>query len=235
MTPADLRAQVAIACRIVALEGYVDLTLGHVSAREPGGRTIWIKRKGPALDEVTPDDVIPLDLDDPEALSRPGYHLESVMHVEVYRARPDVNGVIHGHPTYGTALGATDGRLEYLTHDAVLFAGGVGVYEDGPSLVTTRDQGRAVAAALGGRRAALLRNHGVVVAGEDVPWAVLAAVTLERAVRFQVLAASLGQLRPISQDEAEALLPQKYQEGFMAEYWAAWTRRVGPVGGPGGA
>ncbi len=235
MTPAELREQVAIACRVVALEGYVDLTLGHVSARNPGERTIWIKRKGPALDEVTPDDVIPLDLDDPEALSRHGYHLESVMHVEVYRARLDVNSVIHGHPTYGTALGATDGRLEYLTHDAVLFAGGVGLYEDGPSLVTTHEQGRAVASALGGRRAALLRNHGVVVAGEDVPWAVLAAVTLERAVRFQVLAASLGPLRPISQDAAEALLPQKYQEGFMAEYWAAWSRRVGPVGDPGGA
>ena len=53
MTPAELREQVAIACRVVALEGYVDLTLGHVSARDPGDRTIWIKRKGPALDEVT--------------------------------------------------------------------------------------------------------------------------------------------------------------------------------------
>ena len=50
-----------------ALEGYVDLTLGHVSAREPDSRTIWIKRKGPALDEVEPADVIALDLDDPVA------------------------------------------------------------------------------------------------------------------------------------------------------------------------
>jgi L-fuculose-phosphate aldolase len=235
VTPAEIREQVAVACRVIALEGYVDLTLGHVSARDPGERTIWIKRKGPALDEVTPDDVIPLDLDDPDALARHGYHLESVMHVEVYRARPDVNAVIHGHPVYGTALGATGGRLEYLTHDAVLFADGVGLYEDGPSLVTTHDQGRAVAEALGGRRAALLRNHGVVIAGEDVPWTVLAAVTLERAVRFQVLAATLGDLRPMSQEAAEQLLPQKYQEGFMAEYWAAWTRRIGHVGGTEGA
>jgi L-fuculose-phosphate aldolase len=47
-----LRRQVATACRVIALEGYVDLTLGHVSAREPGARTIWIKRMGVALDEV---------------------------------------------------------------------------------------------------------------------------------------------------------------------------------------
>jgi len=221
-----LREQVAIACRVVALEGYVDLTLGHVSGREPGGRTIWIKRKGVALDEVDPSDVIALDLDDPGAFASPDYHLESVMHAEVYRARDDVNSVIHGHPVYGTALGASDATLEFLTHDAVLFADGLGIYDEGPALVTEPSQGRAVAAALGSRRAALLRNHGVVIAGEDVRWAVLTAVTLERAVRFQTIVASLGAGRPIPADSAEVLRPQKYQDRFLDEYWAAWIRRV---------
>lgn len=221
-----LRERVATACRVIALEGYVDLTLGHVSARNPGDRTIWIKRKGVGLDEVEPPDVIALDIDDPTALESADYHLESVMHTEVYRARPDVGSVIHGHPVYGTALGATDGQLQLLTHDAVLFADGVGDYDDGPALIMTRDQGRRVAMALGSRRAALLRNHGVVIAGEDVRWAVLAAVTLERAIRFQSIAATLGRPRPIPQDDAERLCPQKYQDGFLDEYWAAWGRLV---------
>jgi L-fuculose-phosphate aldolase len=218
--------RVATACRVIALEGYVDLTLGHVSARNPGDRTIWIKRKGVGLDEVEPSDVIALDIDDPAALESADYHLESVMHTEVYRARPDVGSVIHGHPIYGTALGSTDGQLQLLTHDAVLFADGVGDYDDGPALIMNRDQGRRVALALGSRRAALLRNHGVVIAGEDVRWAVLAAVTLERAIRFQAIAATLGRPRPIPQDGAERLFPQKYQDGFLDEYWAAWVRRV---------
>ena len=221
-----LRERVATACRVIALEGYVDLTLGHVSARNPGDRTIWIKRKGVGLDEVEPPDVIALDIDDPTALESADYHLESVMHTEVYRARPDVGSVIHGHPIYGTALGATDGQLQLLTHDAVLFADGVGDYDDGPALIMTRDQGRRVAMALGSRRAALLRNHGVVIAGEDVRWAVLAAVTLERAIRFQSIAATLGRPRPIPQDDAERLCPQKYQDGFLDEYWGAWVRLV---------
>ena len=227
MTSLDvLREQVAIACRVIALEGYVDLTLGHVSGREPGSRTIWIKRKGVALDEVEPRDVIALDLDDPGAFTSPDYHLESVMHAEVYQARTDVNSVIHGHPVYGTALGATDANLQFLTHDAVLFTDGLGIYDEGPALVTDASQGRAVAAALGSRRAALLRNHGVVIAGEDVRWAVLAAVTLERAVRFQSICATLGTGRPIPADSAEVLRPQKYQDRFLDEYWAAWVRRV---------
>ncbi len=97
--------------------------------------------------------------------------------------------------SYGTALGATDASLEFLTHDAVLFTDGLGVYDEGPALVTEATQGRAVAAALGERRAALLRNHGVVIAGEDVRWAVLTALTLERAVRFQSIASTLGDRR----------------------------------------
>ena len=226
MTEAALRERVATACRVIALEGYMDLTLGHVSARYQGERVVWIKRKGVALDEVEPDDVIALDIDDPAALESGEYHLESVMHTEVYRARPDVGSVIHGHPLYGTALGSTDGQLQLLTHDAVLFADGIGEYDDGPALITNHDQGSRVAEALGSRRAALLRNHGVVIAGEDVRWSVLAAVTLERAIRFQAVAATLGELRPISQANADRLHPLKYQDGFLNEYWAAWVRRV---------
>jgi len=221
-----------MACRVIALEGYVDLTLGHVSAREPGSRTIWIKRKGPALDEVEPEDVIALDLDDPDALQSPELHLESVMHTEVYRVRPDACSVIHGHPLYGTALGSTDAELLMLTHDAVLFVDGVGDFDDGPDLVTDAVRGARVAAALGGRRVALLRNHGVVIAGEDVRWAVLTAVTLERAIHFQVLAASLGAPHLISHEDAQELRPQKYRDGFMDEYWAAWERRVERAQGP---
>ena len=64
------------------------------------------------------------------------------------------------------------------------------------------------------------------IAGEDIRWALLTAVTLERAVRFQVVAASLGDARPIPADAADTLRPQKYQDGFLDDYWAAWERRV---------
>ena len=227
MTTDELRERVATACRLIAMEGFTDLTLGHVSARMPGSRTIWIKKKGFALDEVEPEHVIPLDLDDPDAFAtNREYHLESVMHTEVYRARGDVNAVIHGHPLYGTALGATDGTLQYMTHDAVLFTDGLGIYDDGPALVTEKGQATRVAEALGHRRAALLRNHGVVVAGEDIRWATLTAITLERAIRFQVTAAALGAPKPISQADAETLRPMKYQEFLLDDYWASWERRV---------
>jgi L-fuculose-phosphate aldolase len=219
-TEQSLREQVALACRILAREGYADLTLGHVSARAADDSTILIKRKGVALDEVETDDVV--DFADPSA----SLHLETVLHTEIYKRRPDVGAVVHGHPPYATAFGATDARLELLTHDAVLFADGVGVFADSADLITNEDQGRAVAEALGGHRAVVLRNHGVVVVGKDVPWAVLGAVTLERAIRLQAIASTLGTLRPMPQSWAEQMFAEKYQDRFVDEYWAAWVRRM---------
>ena len=208
----SLRERVASACRILAAEGYADLTLGHVSARGPDG-AIWIKRKGVALDDR--DAVLPL---------------ETVLHTSVYRVRPDVAAVVHGHPPNATALGATGAPLSLLTHDSVLFADGVGRFDE-PDLIIGDEQGGRVAAALGAGRAVLLQNHGVVVVGKDVPWAVLTAVTLERAARLQSLASTLGELRPLSQQLARELLPAKYRDEFVDEYWAAWQRRVAHDGG----
>jgi ribulose-5-phosphate 4-epimerase/fuculose-1-phosphate aldolase len=219
----SLREQVAWACRILALEGYADLTLGHVSARGPDGE-IWIKRKGVSLDEVEADDVVAIDDTDTVL------HLETVLHTGVYAARPDVGAVVHGHPPHATALAATARELELLTHDAVLFADGVPRFDD-PELIVDEEQGERVAAALGTHRALLLNNHGVLVVGKDVPWAVLAAATLERAAQLQAVASALGELRPIDPGLALQFLPVKYRDEFVAEYWEAWQRRVARAGG----
>ena len=219
----SLREQVAWACRIVAAEGYADLTLGHVSARDVDG-TVWIKRKGVALDEVEPEDVVSI------AETDSGLHLETVLHEGVYRARPDVGAVIHGHPPYATALGATRAELVPLTHDGILFADGVPRFGD-PDLIVDDDKGDAVAAALGGARAVLMENHGVLVVGKDVPWAVLTAATLERAAELQSIAATLGELRPIAKALAQELQPVKYRDEFVSEYWEAWQRQLCRAGG----
>jgi L-fuculose-phosphate aldolase len=219
----SIRDQLAWACRILAAEGYADLTLGHISARGPGGE-VWIKRKGVALDEVEPDDVV--SLDDTDAV----LHLETVLHTGVYRAREDVGAVVHGHPPHATALGATTADLALLTHDGILFAEGVGRFDD-PDLIVDDDQGDRVASALGRRRAVLMQNHGVLAVGKDVPWAVLTAITLERAARLQSIASTLGELRPMAPELALQLLPVKYRDEFVDEYWAAWQRQVARDGG----
>lgn len=223
---AELRVEVAWACRILAEHGYRDLTLGHVSARDPRDpRRIWIKRRGLTLAEIEPEDVIAVDLDAPPRTATGETHLETVLHTEVYRHREDVAAVAHGHPPYLTALGATDAPLYFLTHDAVLFEHGIATFES-PDLITEVGQAEQVAAALGDHSAVLMRNHGVLVAGADVRWLTLTAVTLERAVMLQSIAMSLGNPRPIEDGLIEDLNRRKYNDYLVNEYWDAWVREL---------
>jgi L-fuculose-phosphate aldolase len=223
-TADDAMAQVALASQILARFGQEDLTLGHVSVRGTDERTIFIKRKGRALRDVRTDDVMTIALDDENGYLTPGAHLETVMHTETYLARPDVGAVIHTHPVYSIALGATTSGLALLSHDGLLFPEGVPVFDETAGLVTTRTEGAAVARALGAGRAVLLRNHGILVAGPDVSWAVLTALTLERAARIQYVSAVLGASVPIPADIARELSASKYQDEFVDEYWQDWCR-----------
>jgi ribulose-5-phosphate 4-epimerase/fuculose-1-phosphate aldolase len=225
-TVADAVAQVELACRIIARFGQEDLTLGHASVRGPDGRTVYIKRKGKALRDVRAEDVIGITLDDPDGYLTPGAHLETVMHLETYLARPDVGAVIHTHPVYSIALGATRGGLELLSHDGLLFPDGVPVFDGTAGLVTTPEDGRGVARTLGTGRAVLLRNHGILAAGEDISWAVLTALTLERAARIQFIARVLGDPVPIPREVARELSGSKYQEEFAEEYWQDWCHML---------
>ena len=186
---------------------------------------MWIKRKGVSLAEVAPGDVLRTSING-DFQNASDMHLEAVLHTEVYRARPDVRCVVHGHPLHATAFGAAHADLAFISHDAVLFKEGIAALDEVPELIVGKSQGEVVARALGERSALLMRNHGVVVVGKDVPWAVLTALTLERAVQLQATAASLGELRPVPDEAVEPLHEMKYQDAFLSEYWDAWVREL---------
>lgn len=228
-----LTEQVAWACRMLALGGQGDFTLGHVSARAAGGE-ILMKPNGLGLEEVCPEDVLTLTPDGEKLAGTGPVHLEAVLHTAVYRARPDVGAVVHTHPPYATALAATNAELAMLNHDAVLFRDGLAWFDDTAELIVTPEQGAAVAAALGDKRAVLLRGHGVLVTGPTVPWAVYAALTLERVVRIQAIAGQLGELRPMSAAMAAKVYPDKYKDDYLDAYWRYLVRRVRRAGLDGG-
>ena len=197
-TAQSVREQVAWACRILALEGYSDLTLGHVSARPAGGEHVYIKRKGSRSTRSGPTTWSRWTTRRPPCTWRPSSTRRSM------RRGPTSAPIVHAHPPTRPPSARPTAELELLTHDAVLFADGVAYFEETSELITDGGAGRAVAEALGHRRAVILRNHGVVVADRDVRWAVLSSITLERAVRLQAIATGLGELRPIPRGRRRA-------------------------------
>ena|SRR5487761_578947 len=221
-----VKEQVAVGCRVIAGEGYADLTLGHVSVIDRESGNVFIKRKGPGLHEIGPDDVLVHPLHDDAALkTTPHMHFEAVLHTEMYKLHPDVGAVIHSHPPYSTAMSATASPFRLVNHDSLMFAEGLARFDEF-RLITEPEEGRAVAEAIGECRAILLGNHGVVVTGKTIGWAVLAAVTLERAIRVQMIAEALGNVREIPSVSAREYAATKYKDAYVEEYWAGWVRNL---------
>jgi len=225
-----LAEQVAWACRMLALGGHGDFTLGHVSARRADGPGLLMKPNRLGLEEVCPEDLVTLDPDGDKLAGDGPVHLEAVLHTAVYKARPDVGAVVHTHPPYATAFGATAATLELINHDAVLFRDGLAYFDQTAELIVRPEQGAEVAAALGDKKVLLMRGHGVLVVGATVPWAVYAALTLERVLQIQAIARSLGPLEPMTAEMAARVYPDKYRDEYLETYWSYLIRQVRRAG-----
>ncbi|MCU1570454.1 MAG: aldolase [Naasia sp.] len=228
---ASVLADVARAHRILELEGHGDMSMGHVSYRDPFGRGLWLKRGNLALSEVEDDDFILLDFDG-NVLEGTGLrHLEWPLHAEILRARPDVNFVGHSHAHFSTVLGASTEELKPYNNHGVWFAyEGVPRFAETSHIITTVPLGVAAAKALGGAQALLLANHGVAFVGSTVPELALTGIFLEKAARFQVDLKSSG-FPPIEPDPQETrekfdrIYPAKAQNNF----WTYFNRRLDRV------
>ncbi|MGB8843260.1 MAG: class II aldolase/adducin family protein, partial [Aliidongia sp.] len=168
-------ADLVVANHILSEQGALD-AFGHVSIRHPTrpDRFLMSRSLAPAL--VTADDIMEFDLDgnpvDPRGRTS---FLERFIHAEVYRARPDVQAVVHSHadavipfsvstvPLRPVALVAAFLPQPVPVFDSRAAAGATGM------LISTPALGHALAQALGTGSVALMRGHGMVVAASSLP------------------------------------------------------------------
>lgn len=224
----DLRELVSVGCRVLGAAEQGDLIWGHLSARDPGGRGVWMKAAGLGFEEVGPDDVLLVSWDG-EVLDGDGRrHAEYPIHTGVLAARPDVGAVVHTHSPAAVALGALGVPLRAISHEANLFVPpDLARFTGTGDLVLTAELGADVAAALGDRNACLLVNHGVVVAAADVPTAVVTTVLLDRACRMQLTAMSAGGWATWSSpQESLAKRGHCYPEPLLRDAWEHLVRRL---------
>ena len=201
----EVRRSVALGCGVLGMEGQGDLVWGHVSARDPGGGGVWMKRAGLGFEEVGPRDVLLVTVSGEVVEGAGNRHAEYPIHTEIVAARSDVGAVVHSHAPHAVALGSLGVPLVPLSHEGTLFVPpDVARFTRTGDLILTPELGRAVAAALGDRNAVMLVNHGIVTVGPDVPTAVMSAILLERACRMQLTAMASGTVSRWSDDE-EAL------------------------------
>jgi L-ribulose-5-phosphate 4-epimerase len=227
----ELRTEVALGCRVLGAADQGDLVWGHVSARDAGGRGVWMKASRLGFEEVGREDVLLVDRNGQVLEGAGRRHAEYPIHTEVMAARPDVGSVVHTHSPAAVALGATGHPLRPISHEGNLFVPpAMARFTKTGDLILTAELGRDVADALGDRNAVLLVNHGIVTVGPDVPTAVVTAVLLDRACRTQLTAMSAGGWATWS-DDSEALAKRGhcYPPELLRQAWDYLVRRLGPV------
>ena len=234
--PLDPKAQaiadVVAANHILADQGVVD-GFGHVSVRDPNDPNKFFLARSTAPELVTTADVLEHDLEgNTQAPATTKLYLERFIHAEIYRARPDVNAIVHCHAPDLIPFGATGVALHPLYHMSSFLGGGVPVFDirkaaNGSTdmLVKTPDLGKALAKTLGTHPAALMRGHGAVVVGRDVQQAVFRAVYTELNAKLQSQAMALGG-KVIYLDADEAKKSEETNSGLVGRSWELWQRKV---------
>jgi ribulose-5-phosphate 4-epimerase/fuculose-1-phosphate aldolase len=223
----DQLAELVTACEVLGWYGQEDLIWGHAAVRDAGNRGAWMKSSGFGLEEMTQELLVLVDESGSTLAGTGRRHVEYPIHTEIMKVRPDVNAVVHTHWPQVVAFAATEMPLRPISHDATLFVPDrLARYESG-DLITTVEQGQSVAATLGNRPAILLAHHGMITVGADLAEAVITAVMLERAARYQLLAAAANPDFSFSSDaEAISKRGQHFTRGNIEGAWAYLLRRM---------
>ena len=220
---AALTADLVAASHILARHGVLD-AWGHVSIRHPADpeRYLMSRARAPAL--VSAADIMEFDLDSNPVDQRDRrMFLERFIHGQAYRARPDVNAVVHSHSPTMVPFSVTGEPLRAISHIASFLVDQVPVWEIRDAgitqglLVTNNAQGQSLARTLGHGPVALMRGHGNLVVASDIRRAVHRAIYTD--LNAQQLAMALSFKRPItflSSDEAQD--PKRLDDA-----WEVWT------------
>jgi L-ribulose-5-phosphate 4-epimerase len=210
----DLRATVAALHGELTKYNLVVWTAGNVSARVPGEDLLVIKPSGVPYEELSAESMIVCDLDGKVVDGDYSPSSDTAAHAYVYRAMPDVGGVVHTHSTYATAWAARGEPIPcVLTGMADEFGAEIPI---GPfALIGGDDIGKGIVSTLTGHRskAVLMRSHGVFTIGRSARDAVKAAVMCEDVARTIHIARTLGSPLPISQPDIDSLY-DRYQNVY---------------------
>jgi len=195
-----LRRQIVETCVAMNAAGINQGTSGNVSAR--CGERLLITPSGLPYAAMTPDDVVamPLEADDGRHEGDLAPSSEWRFHLDILRARPEVGAIVHTHSTYATVL-AICGREIPAVHYMIAAAGGPSIRVARYATYGTAELSRHALAALEGRNACLLANHGVIATGPGLERALWLAGEVETLAKQYVLALSLGTPAVLPDDE----------------------------------
>jgi L-fuculose-phosphate aldolase len=203
MTDKELRDAVIAGCRELEQRGLAFGTSGNVSVRRDE-QCFFVSPTGMSYDTLEPDDIPLMDVDG-RWFGRRRPSSEWRFHRDVFRARNEVAAIVHTHSPQATSLACT-GRGIPAFHYMVAVAGGSDIRCAPYHTFGTQDLSDAAVAALEGRKACLLANHGVITVGANLPAALALAVEIENLAAQYCMALALGKVRILDETEMRRVL-----------------------------
>jgi L-fuculose-phosphate aldolase len=178
MSELEIRRSIVDHCRQMNATGLNQGTSGNISVRH--GDSMLITPSSIPYDEMTPDMIASLSLDNKdgawEGPKKPS--VEWRFHLDIMRARPEVNSVVHTHSTFATILAMARKPIP-ACHYMIAAFGGNDVRVCNYARYGTQELSANVLRALEGRSACLMANHGMLATGSSLEKAMWAAVELE--------------------------------------------------------
>ncbi len=200
------KREVARAARKAAELGLVAGTSGNVSVRLPadGERGLLaITALGARCGSLSDADIVVVDHDAEPVEGDLAPSSETMLHVAIYRSRPDVGAVVHTHAVYSSVASVTGMEVPPIVDEMVVNIGGA-VRVSEYAFPGTQGMAGNVCTALGDRNAAIIRNHGAVGVGRNLREALDACIMTERMAKIFVLSSLTGQVATLPDDVVEA-------------------------------
>lgn len=207
---AHRKNRLAAAFRIFGRLGFDEGVAGHITARDPEDtESFWVNPFGMSFKQIRASDLIRVD-DGGEVVEGtwPVNRAAFAIHSQVHAARPDVVAAAHSHSRYGRAFSTLGRELDPLTQDSCIFFEDHVLFDDYTGVVDDPAEGKRIAHALGGAKAAILANHGLLTVGHSIEEAVFWFVTMERTCEVELTARAAGTPRPIPPEVARATAGQ---------------------------
>ena len=195
------RVELAAAYRLVALFGWDDLVFTHISAKLAGpDEAFLINPYGLLFEEITASSLVKVDLAG-RKLEESAYPVNPAgftIHSAIHAARHDVGCVLHTHSVNGVAVSAQRGGVLPVSQQSIFVLASLG-YHDYEGVALREEEKPRLVADLGDRTFLMLRNHGLLTVGGNVPEAFLSMYLFEAACTIQLRAQAGGELVRVPQ------------------------------------
>lgn len=209
-----LKDKFITACRILMNEGLIEAQY-NISCRLDKKRMLINDNFGPAF--ITRKTILTVSFEEEVKVGN--------VHPAIYRAREEVNAIVHAHPIHTIALSTVEDEFKPVHNYGVLFHGKIKVYKS-HGQVKTKERAQEITELLGDGIAILQRGHGTVVVGKSIEEAVLATIYLEEAAKVYFLTKVMGVPHCIPNELSEKISKQIFNERSNKKAWDHYASKA---------